>query len=96
MDKQLSAKKFWFKPKKFWGWFAAYYPVTKEGWIITLMALLSLALIFFRADSASHSVSDTFFGAAPGIVIVFLIFDLISFRTGEYPSWWKRKNEKQS
>ena len=86
-------KKYWFRPKKFWGWFAAYYPASREGWTVTAAAILALVLIFLSADRASHSVSDTFFAAAPGGIIVLLIVDLICFRTGEYPSWWRRHNK---
>ena len=86
-------KRYWFKPKKFWKCFAAYYPVTKEGWCVTLILFAILMLIISYADAGSHSASDTLLKAAPGIIIVFLIFDIISFRTGEYPAWWKKYHE---
>ena len=82
---------YWFKPKQFWKWFAAYYPVSWQGWVVTLLAAVSFLAVLARADRESHSVSDTFYGAFPGAVIVLLVFDLISFRTGEYPSWWRKR-----
>ena len=88
-------KKYWFKPKKFWRWFAAYYPITREGWITTIGALVAIFLIFMNADGQSHSVSDAFFTSAPKIIIVLLAFDIISFRTGEYPSWWNKNHESR-
>jgi hypothetical protein len=86
----MAHRPYWFKPKRFWGVFAAYYPVTGAGWLTTILLAAVAVAIFLHADARSHSVSDTLIGAAPGLIIVFLIFDLITFRTGEYPSWWPR------
>ena len=86
-------KKYWFKPKQFWKWFAAYYPVTKEGWIVTIGAIGAILLIFTNTNLQPHSLNDLFFKTAPGIIVVFLIFDIISFRIGEYPAWWKKYHE---
>ena len=88
-------RKYWFKPKQFWRWFAAYYPVTKEGWITTIGAIAAIVYIAVGADAESHSISDTFFRMAPGVIVVLLIFDIISFRTGEYPAWWKKYHESR-
>lgn len=96
MIKNKVDRKYWFRPKKFWGWFAAYYPVSREGWTIAGVAVLALALIFIHADRTSHSASDTFLASAPGGIIVLLIIDLICFRTGEYPNWWRKHNEEKS
>ena len=86
----MSTEKYWFKPKQFWRWFAAYYPITKEGWITTIVAIAAIAYIAVGADAELRSVSDAFFKIAPGVIVVLLIFDIISFRTGEYPAWWKK------
>jgi hypothetical protein len=91
----MKKKTYWFRPKRFWGWFAAYYPVSREGWTIALAALFAVALIFSYVDRTSHSASDTLIGSAPGIIIVMLMFDLICFRTGEYPNWWKTYEKSQ-
>lgn len=82
---------YWFKPKQFWRWFAAYYPVTWEGWVVTLLAAAAFVAFFYSVDQASRSVSDTLYSFTPWAIGILLAFDLISFRTGEYPSWWKRR-----
>jgi len=89
----MGEKTYWFKPKRFWRWFAAYYPVSLEGWAAMVLTLVALGLVFFLVDRTSHSVSDTFYAFAPWAVIILLAFDLISFRTGEYPSWWKKREK---
>ena len=81
---------YWFKPKRFWKWFAFYYPVNLKGWIVTIVLFVFAVLIFCRIDSTSHSVSDTLFSFAPWIIGLMLIYDLLCFRTGEYPNWWKK------
>jgi hypothetical protein len=87
--------KYWFRPKKFWGWFAAYYPVSAEGWIITLASLTAFAATFFWIDQKSHSISDTLINFAPRAVLIFLVFDITTRLTGEYPSWWKNRWRKR-
>ncbi len=85
---------YWFRPKRFWGYFAFYYPSSKEGWIITLVLVVSASEIFLFIDGRSHSVSDTLIGFAPWGVVMAALFDLLCFRFGEYPSWWKRHGKK--
>ena len=85
------SKRYWFRPKRFWGWFAAYYPTSWQGWLITLVLAALLVKVFWLVDQHSHSGSDTLIGVAPWAMIIFLIFDLLCFRTGEYPAWWRRK-----
>ncbi|RJQ29064.1 hypothetical protein C4571_02275 [Candidatus Parcubacteria bacterium] len=82
---------YWFKPKRFWKWFAAYYPVSKEGWAVSIVLGAAFLGVFCYVDARSHSASDTFYGVALPWIIVLLIFDIVSFRTGEYPGWWKRR-----
>jgi hypothetical protein len=86
-------KRYWFKPKQFWKWFAAYYPVTKEGWVVTIISVAILVVVFLFVDAQSHSASDTLYGIALPYIVVFLIFDIISFRKGEYPEWWKKRGK---
>lgn len=82
---------YWFKPKRFWKWFAAYYPASKEGMLITILALFLLAYSFIDADNASHSVSDTLYAFVPRALLILIIFDIITHVHGEYPWWWKKK-----
>lgn len=83
--------KHWFRPKRFLGWFAFYYPSSWQGWVVTLVLLVIFIKLFILADSDSHSVSDTLINFAPWAIAIFLIFDLACFRFGEYPSWWRQK-----
>ena len=81
---------YWFRPKRFWRWFAAYYPASWQGWIVTLILLALAVLVFRKIDSTSHSVSDTLFSFAPWAIAIMALFDLACFRKGEYPWWWKK------
>ncbi len=83
--------KYWFKPARFWKWFAAYYPVSWEGWLASLVLLALGVIIFRKIDLQSHSGSDTLLMFAPWAIALFLMFDMLCFRRGEYPSWWKSK-----
>ena len=53
-------KKSWFKA---WGWL--YYPVSWQGVIVSVVALLFLIHIFVVVDGHMHSVSDTLYGIFP-------------------------------
>ncbi len=79
---------YWFRPARF-GIFAGYYPVNAAGWTITIFTFFALLFVLMLADATSHSISDTLISTAPSAIIILLIFDLISFRTGEYPHWWR-------
>lgn len=82
--------KYWFRPARFWKWFAFYYPASREGWIVTLVLLFIGANLLFIVDSRSHSLSDTLIGFAPWFIALGCVFDLLCFRRGLYPSWWKQ------
>jgi len=85
--------KYWFKPARFWNWFAFYYPSSWQGWIIALVLAAAFIKLFILADVDSHSSIDTLINFTPWAVAILCIFDLCCFRFGEYPSWW-RKNIK--
>jgi len=82
---------YWFRPKRFWRFFAAYYPATKEGWVVTLIIVAVAVGVFRVVDNSSHSVSDTLMQCAPWAIALGIVFDFACFRFGEYPSWWRRK-----
>lgn len=84
-------KTFHFKPARL-GVFAIYYPATLFGWAITIILTASLVFFFERADQNSHSTSDTLLNFSPFAIAILLIFDLLCFRIGEYPSWWRKKS----
>lgn len=83
--------KYWFKPARFWKWFAAYYPSSWQGWLITILLLIFGTYIFCSIDARSHSVSDTLIAFSPWVIALGLLFDMFCFRTGEYPKWWRRR-----
>jgi len=83
--------KYWFKPARFWKWFAFYYPTSLKGWIMTIILIFAFVKLFILVDRNSHSVSDTLIAFAPWAVAIFLLFDLLCFRFGEYPAWWRKK-----
>jgi uncharacterized membrane protein AbrB (regulator of aidB expression) len=74
---------YWFKPKRFWKVFAAYYPVSWQGFLVTVVTLLvALALCVVVVSPLIYLLA---------LMILGFIFDLICVRTGEYPSWWKKR-----
>jgi hypothetical protein len=81
---------YWFQPKKFWKWFAFYYPTSREGWGVTLVLVLLAVKLFLFIDARSHSGSDTLISFAPWAIALLAIFDMLCFRHGEYPSWWRK------
>ncbi|MEP7162239.1 MAG: hypothetical protein ABI747_00535 [Candidatus Moraniibacteriota bacterium] len=83
--------RYWFRPARFWKWFAFYYPATWEGWLVTIALIAFGVKVFFLIDRESHSASDTLLAFAPWVIALFALFDLLCFRTGEYPSWWRKK-----
>ncbi len=87
-------KQYWFRPKKFWCVFAFYYPASKNGVIATLALVIPLIIIFIFIKSQSDSIFDTVFQFAPWAIAFAAVFDTLCFRFGEYPSWWRKKEEK--
>ncbi len=84
-------KTYHFRPARL-GVFAIYYPATWLGWVITIILAASLIFFFQRAEQNSHSISDMLINFSPFAIAILLIFDLLCFRIGEYPYWWKKKN----
>ena len=81
--------KYWFRPKKFWGWFAAYYPVSWQGRMVSAAALILFVYSFLEIDKFSHSVSDTLINLVPPAVVLGILLDVVTRLKGEYPSWWR-------
>ncbi|MEY4731242.1 MAG: hypothetical protein RL681_188 [Candidatus Parcubacteria bacterium] len=79
---------YWFRPARFLEFFAAYYPVSVEGWIVTIASVLAFAVVFADVDAHSHSGSDTLIGVAPWMITIFVVFDVTCRWKGEYPNWW--------
>ena len=81
---------YWFRPARFWKWFAFYYPVSRRGWGVTLVLIGVAGLLFSFIDQQSYSVSDTLIAFAPWAIALLAVFDMLCFRHGEYPSWWRK------
>lgn len=67
-------------------------PTNFSGWVVTLVLLGCLLFVFRAIDSMSHSVSDTLLKFSPWFIAILLLYDILCFRLGEYPSWWRREN----
>ena len=87
----MKIKKYWFKPARFWKYFACYYPVTFWGWFVTMFCFCSLVKIFWALNGIAHSISDLLYGFVPWVLVFMIIFDIFCHVFGEYPSWWRRR-----
>ncbi|MEI7749999.1 MAG: hypothetical protein WCJ25_03270 [Candidatus Moraniibacteriota bacterium] len=88
-------KHYWFRPARFWKWFAFYHPTSKEGWIATGILLFLGFGAFLSVNASSHSVSDMLLAFAPWFIAIASVFDLLCFRFGEYPGWWRRESKRK-
>lgn len=91
-------KKLWFRAKRYgWGW----YPVSWQGWVVTILYAFVLALSVGRASNyALEHAPDGLSLVAPLALhilwIAFLIGTLIAicYKTGEEPGWsWGQEEE---
>jgi hypothetical protein len=69
-------KNIWFKKI---GW--VHFPVSWQGWLVTVLTLLFCGQVFWAIDRNSHSVSDTLYGVFPFVVGAFVIFGWIASNT---------------
>lgn len=84
-------QRYWFKPARFWRWFAAYYPVTWEGWVVSAVCIATAVAAFIAVDRTSHSGSDTLIGVAPWWIGIGVVGDVFTRWKGEYPFWWRKE-----
>lgn len=78
-----TVRNYWFKPRRFWKVFAAYYPVTWQGFVITIVLLsLAIGLCILITSIITYLII---------VLALALIFDILCLQTGEYPSWWKKR-----
>lgn len=66
-------KNAWFRP-----WGLTYWPISWQGWVVTLAADAFCLHIIWTVDRLSHSVSDTLYGIFPFIVPTFLLWNWIA------------------
>lgn len=96
VEKMLSfqPKKYWFRPARFWKWFAFYYPASQRGWAVTLILLGIGGLVFAWIESGSDSRMETVVSFLPWGIALMAVFDMLCFRHGEYPSWWRKRDDR--
>lgn len=81
---------YWFRPKRFWKYWAFYVPTNTRGWLVTIVFFLVAVTLFRLIDEKSHSVADTLLAFAPWAIALMALYDLLCLRMGEYPAWWKK------
>jgi len=83
-------KKIWFKAKEYgWGW----YPVTWQGWLVTLVFIVLLLLNSWRIDSSSPSDREALTGFLPQTLFLVILLLYICYKTGGKPRWrWGGKD----
>jgi hypothetical protein len=79
--RQQAMKNQWFRS---WGWI--FLPVSWQGILVTLLAILFSAQVFLAIESHSHSVSDTFYGIFPYIVPSWMLVYWIASKTSRQAS----------
>ncbi len=84
---------YWFRPKKFWKFFAFYYPTSLSGWLATAILFMIGLSSFQLSQIDSNSPLETLLRFAPWLIAIFALYDLLCFRFGEYPSWWRKKKK---
>ncbi|HYD93509.1 MAG TPA: hypothetical protein VEB18_03625 [Candidatus Paceibacterota bacterium] len=83
-------KKLWFKRKVFgWGW----YPVSWEGWAVTIGYAILVLLAVSTIDEQS-SMREIMFTAVLPIALLTIALIRICYRTGEAPKWQWGKSEE--
>jgi len=82
-------KNIWFKRKQYgWGWF----PVTWQGWIITLLfiGITTAPTFIYPKEVHDHIVIFLIYVSVLSCGLIY-----ICMKTGESPKWqWKDKNDK--
>lgn len=92
----MQNKKLWFKAKNYgWGW----YPVSWEGWLVTLVYILGIIAIALRAVEITENGEDTgtqfLCNYIPPLILLSIPMIWICYKTGEKPEWrWGEKGKK--
>jgi hypothetical protein len=82
--------KLWFKRKRYgWGW----YPVTWQGWSITLLYVVSVLAFALTIDENASAPNEIFFTFLLPVLFLTITFIRIAYKKGEKPKWqWGEKN----
>ncbi len=86
----------WFKPKQFWKHWAAYYPVSWQGWTVTCMIFIPLIIIWILIVTRTSSIILCIIRFLPFFLIALILYDNTTLKRGTYPSWWKGKRKSKS
>ena len=76
-------KYLWFKRL---GW--SYRPVSWQGVVLVLIAILFCWQVFRAIDGHSHSASDTLFGVFPYFASCFLLLNWVAANTSDKEKWY--------
>jgi hypothetical protein len=71
----------WFRP---WGWI--YRPVSWQGVLVVLLALVFCLQTSIAVDRQSHSVSDILYGIFPYVVPCLILLDWFASKTSSQPT----------
>ena len=66
----------WYRP---WGWI--YRPVSWQGVLLIVAALIFCGTVVRAADRHSHSVSDTLYGVYPFIVPTLIVLNWMASKS---------------
>lgn len=86
----------WFEPVRFWSHWAAFYPVSWQGWMVTILIFVPLLIIYWLIIVRTTDFTLALMRFLPFLVIAFIFYDSVTLKRGSYPSWWteKRKDNK--
>ncbi len=62
-----------------WGWI--YRPVSWQGVLVVLVAIVFSLQVFLAVDRRSHSVSDTLYGIFPYVVPCWIVATWVASKT---------------
>ena len=62
-----------------WGWI--YRPVSWQGALLTLLAIVFCVQVFLAVDRSSHSASDTLYGIYPFVVPTLIVLNWVAGKT---------------
>jgi len=90
-------KGYWFK-RKVWGW--GWTPVTRAGWLTTIVFIVLVIWNAMRLDAIEQSGGDVVVAAVSQTVALVVLLMVIAFWKGESPKWqWgfpKKKETEES
>ena len=82
------SRKIWFKRKLYgWGW----YPVSKEGWLVTAGYVVGVAFFASTLDEYTSS-REWYFTFLLPVILLTILFIRLAYKYGESPRWqWGKR-----